>query len=282
MNVTVIGVGLIGGSTALGLKGFQTRIIGVDKNEDHLTEALKLGLIDEVATLDNAIAKSQLVVLAIPVDAARNLLPYVLDNMPADCVVTDMGSTKAGICQKIAEHPRRGSYVASHPMAGTENSGPSAAFHGLFAGKIAVISERDKTSSEALQLVLKMYEILQMRVLYINDPKEHDRHIAYVSHISHISAFTLGLTVLEIEKDEKKIFDMASTGFASTVRLAKSSPEMWAPIFEQNAEEIEVALEAYIRNLQFFQYLIKENKIKEAYELMEHANDIRRVLDGIE
>lgn len=281
MNITVIGVGLIGGSTALGLKGFQTHLIGVDKNEEHLTEALRLGLIDEVASLDNAIAKSQLVILAIPVDSARKLLPYILDNMPANCVVTDMGSTKAGICEKVSEHARRSSYVAAHPMAGTENSGPSAAFHGLFSGKTVVISEREKSTSDALQTVLKMFEILQMKVLYINDPKEHDRHIAYVSHISHISAFTLGLTVLEIEKDEKRIFDMASTGFASTVRLAKSSPDMWAPIFEQNSTQLSVALEAYIRNLQKFKTLIEEGKFEETYQLMEDANEIRRVLEGI-
>lgn len=281
MNITVVGVGLIGGSAALALKGFRTHIIGVDAKAEHLQEALRLGLIDQADTLDNAIARSELVILAIPVDAARELLPYILDNMPANCAVTDMGSTKAGICSRVVNHPRRHAYVASHPMAGTENSGPSAALHGLFTNKKAVICERELSSNQALETVLTMYRILQMQVLYINDPREHDRHIAYVSHISHISSFILGLTVLEIEKDEKKIFDMASTGFASTVRLAKSSPDMWAPIFQQNAPQLVVALEAYIANLQHFKQLIEQGQIDQTHRLMRQANEIRRVLDGI-
>ncbi|MEN9444258.1 MAG: hypothetical protein RIS47_1148 [Bacteroidota bacterium] len=280
MNITIIGVGLIGGSVALGLKGFQTHIIGVDANPKHVQTALKLGIIDEANDLDTAVSKSDLIIMAIPVDAARKLLPYILNHMPANCTLTDMGSTKSGICQVAAEHPRRGAYVAAHPMAGTENSGPEAAIHGLFTHKKTVICERELSHSDSLDVVLKMYEILQMNILYMS-PEDHDRHIAYVSHISHISSFTLGLTVLEIEKDEERIFDMASTGFASTVRLAKSSPDMWAPIFKQNAPQLSTALDAYIKNLQLFKELIEEGNIDEIRKLMTQANDIRRILDGI-
>ncbi len=280
MNITIIGVGLIGGSMALSLRGFQTHIIGVDKNEEHCSQALELGLVDEVLPMEEAIPKSHLVILAIPVDSARETLPYILDNISDNTVVTDMGSTKSGICGKVRNHRNRKNYVAAHPIAGTENSGPKAAFSSLYKGKMTIICERELSADFALAMVEKMFKILEMNVIYMK-PEEHDRHIAYVSHISHITSFVLGLTVLDIEKDENSIFDMAGSGFASTVRLAKSSPQMWAPIFVQNAEHISIALGAYIEKLQLFKNLIDNRNSEKAIELMKEANDIRRILDGI-
>lgn len=283
MKVTVVGIGLIGGSLALSLKrnGFATEIIGVDHNESHREKALSLGIADKVMPLEEAIPLSDIVILAIPVDAAIHLLPSVMDQIGDGQIVADMGSTKKDICHAVANHPKRGNFVASHPIAGTENSGPEAAFATLFLDKVGIICDRDSSKPEALSVIEKLYKSLFMRLTYM-DASEHDRHIAYVSHLSHITSFTLGLTVLEVEKNEKNIFDMAGSGFASTARLAKSSPAMWAPIFDQNAENLSKVLAAYIKNLELFKELIDSGERDRVFSLMEEANDIRRILNGIE
>lgn len=283
MVVSVIGLGLIGGSAAISLKkkGFASKIIGVDHNPQHGKEALSIGFIDEFQSLSDAIQNSNIILLAIPVDAARTILPSVLDQLNDDQVVIDMGSTKEGICKIADQHAKRSQFVASHPIAGTENAGPSAAFDGLYENKITIICDESKSKSEAVQSCKEMYEHLNMKILFM-DAQEHDRHIAYVSHLSHITSFVLGQTVLEIEEDEKSIFNMAGSGFASTVRLAKSSPDMWAPIFEQNQEHLSTALGAYINNLQSFKDKIDSGDKENLHELMKKVNDIRRVLNGIE
>ncbi len=281
MTITIIGVGLIGGSLAIGLRGFQTRIIGVDNNDKHKKEAIELGIVDAVLPLEEAVKISDLIIIAIPVNTARKILPYILDNISQEAVVVDVGSTKLGICNIARKHIRRKNFVASHPIAGTENSGPKAAFSTLFENKLSIICEKELSSDFALNMVEKMYNILNMKIIYM--PAEpHDQHIAYVSHLSHITSFTLGLTVLEIEKNEKNIFNLAGSGLASTVRLAKSSPEMWAPIFEQNSDNLSQALDAYIKNLKKFKKIIDNKDNKAAYKLMKKANNIRKVLDGIE
>jgi prephenate dehydrogenase len=281
MNITIIGVGLIGGSLALNLRGFQTKIFGVDTNENHAGQALELGLVDEILPLEYAVKISDLIILAIPVDEARKILPDILDGIDDNTVVVDMGSTKVGICSAVEDHPKRKNYVASHPIAGTENSGPGAAFQDLFYNKITIICEKEKSADFAYKLAEKMYNLLKMKIIFM-DVEEHDLHIAYVSHLSHVSSFLLGKTVLEIEKDKKSIFNMAGSGFASTVRLAKSSPDMWAPIFEQNSESILKALDAYIKNLIEFKDIIEKKEREKAYEIMRNANNIRRILEGIE
>lgn len=283
MNVTIIGIGLIGGSIALHLKasGKAKKITGVDRNENHLKEALQLGIIDESAPLENALEKTDLVIIAIPVNAARELTPKILDQIGENTVVMDMGSTKAGICAQIQNHPKRKNFVATHPIAGTENTGPKAAFNGLFTNKVSIICDRDKSAEQAIRVVEDLYNSIPMRLIYM-DAEEHDMHIAYVSHLSHISSFTLGLTVLDMEKNEKNIFNMAGSGFASTVRLAKSSPDMWAPIFEQNTSNVSTALGIYIEKLKLFKQYIDQKNIEKIRELMIEANQIRRILDGIE
>ncbi len=282
MVVGVIGLGLIGGSLAISLKerGFASKIIGVDKNEAHCKEAVNLGFADETCELNEILNKTDLVLLAIPVDAARQILPLLLDKVKEHQTIIDMGSTKEGICEVADKHPNRKNYVASHPIAGTENAGPSAAFDGLYDGKITIICDEEKSNPESVEVCKNLYKALKMRILFM-DSQEHDRHIAYVSHLSHITSFVLGQTVLEIEKEEKHIFNMAGSGFASTVRLAKSSPDMWAPIFEQNQEHLTTALDAYIKNLQEFKRKIEEGKKEDLHQLMTEVNDIRRVLKGI-
>ncbi len=283
MIATVIGIGLIGGSMGLDLRkaGMVSKIIGVDRNADHLAEAVSLGIIDEFADLADAIEQSDLILIAIPVDAARQLLPEVLDLIKEGQTVIDLGSSKAGICAVAKDHPKRQQYVACHPIAGTEFSGPSAAFHGLYDGKVNIICNKEESSEQAVAVAQKVFEAVGMNIIYM-DAEEHDRHIAYVSHLSHVTSFTLGLTVLDIEKDEKNIFNMAGSGFASTVRLAKSSADMWAPIFEQNSENLLEAMDAYIEKLQLFREVIKEKKTDQAHQLIKSGNEIKRILEGIE
>ena len=283
MKAAFVGLGLIGGSLALTLRrrGFIDYAIGVDLNPGHAKSALDLGLADEVTTLQEAAEKSDVVILSIPVDAAKNIISELLEVIPEHGVVADMGSTKAGICQVVSHHPKRGRFVASHPIAGTENTGPQAAFDSLFQGKPAIICEREKSDKDALQLVEDLYAALDMPLIYM-EAMEHDLHLAYVSHLSHITSFCLGFTVLEVEKDEKNIFDLAGSGFASTARLAKSSPEMWAPIFEQNKDHLLRVMDEYMKNLSAFKTMIESDDHSGLSGFMEKANDIRRILDGME
>lgn len=283
MKITVVGVGLLGGSLALQAreKGIVKRVIGVDANPENADKALELGIVDEMATLEEAIPLTDLVVLATPVNVISGLLPRVLDALPDGRVVMDLGSTKEIICRAVENHPRRRQYVAAHPIAGTENSGPAAAFSGLLKRKTMILCDQEKSSNAALNLVVALAQSLEMRLSFMNSV-EHDRHLAYVSHLSHISSFALGVTVLEKEKDESTIFDMAGSGFSSTVRLAKSSPDMWAPIFTQNTENISQALDAYIKRLQRFKEVIDGQDEARSREIMQQANEIRRVLQGID
>lgn len=283
MTVSIVGIGLLGGSFALILreKYPKMRFIGVDTSVVNGQLALAKGIVDEVLPLAEAVAQSELVVLATPVNVLMSLLPQILDLLPDSATLVDLGSTKGLICDVADAHPRRGQFVAAHPMAGTENSGPGAAFRDLLPGKNLIICDRQKSNANSLTLVESLFRDAGMRLFYMT-PKEHDLHLAYVSHLSHISAFALGLTVLEKEKDEQAIFDMASTGFSSTVRLAKSSPQMWAPIFDQNRANVSDALAAYIDFLQQFKKVIDAQDVPASLAFMQQANVIRRVLDGIE
>ncbi len=278
MVITVIGLGLIGGSLAIDLKNrdFASKVIGVDNNRNHAGTALKRGIVDELASLEDGVDKGDLIIVATPADAALGILPGILDRC-GNKVVTDMCSTKGNIATLVSGHSNRKQYVASHPMAGTEYSGPKAAFSGLFDNKTAIICDRGLSGAKAIKVVTQMYKALNMKI--INMPgTEHDVHAAYVSHISHISSFVLSLTVLEKEKNEKKIFELAGGGFESTVRLAKSSADMWVPIFQQNRDNIMVVLKAYIDKLNDFEHLIASGKNDELYMLINEANKIKKIL----
>jgi prephenate dehydrogenase len=283
MKICIVGVGLLGGSLALQAKekGLTKKVIGVDANPDHAEKALELGIIDEVHSLEEAVRNSDLVVLATPVDVVLYLLPSVLDLIGDRTVVMDLGSTKGLICKAVENHPNRHRYVASHPIAGTENSGPDAAFSGLLKRKVMILCDKEKSSNSALTTVVSLCQQLEMQLSFMG-AEEHDLHLAYVSHLSHISSFALGVTVLDKEKDEQSIFEMAGSGFSSTVRLAKSSPDMWAPIFTQNTRNISSALDAYIRKLQYFKEVIDAQDEASSRDLMKQSNEIRRVLMGID
>ena len=281
MNVFVIGIGLIGGSLARDIRKHypEARIFCIDLNPDHLQEALDLGLIDEASDYER-LSGADLAILTIPVDAMVKELPLVLDQVGEETLVLDAGSTKAEICQHVADHPKRRNYLSCHPIAGTEFSGPAAALEGLFDGKTNIICEVEKTAFKLQEYGLEVFGKLGMRIRYMN-PEAHDKHIAYVSHLSHISSFMLGKTVIEKEKNERDIFDMAGSGFASTVRLAKSSPEMWTPIFKQNKTNVIETLEEYINNLNHFKELMKQDDFEAIFNEMKNTNYIKDILNGI-
>ncbi|WP_299255768.1 prephenate dehydrogenase [uncultured Aquimarina sp.] len=281
MKVFVIGIGLIGGSFAIDIKAAfnEAEIYGIDKNEEHLDKAISLGLIDKKSNFET-LDKADIVITSIPVDVTVKILPEILDRINDECLVFDVGSTKENLCNSVSDHPKRRNYLAAHPIAGTEFSGPQAAIANLYRGKTNIICEVEKTAFKLQERGMEIFTRLGMRIRYM-DPASHDKHIAYVSHLSHISSFMLGKTVIEKEKNERDIFDMAGSGFASTVRLAKSSPEMWAPIFKHNKENVIETLNEYIANLTQFKELMEEDNFVEIYKEMEDTNHIKTILKGI-
>lgn len=280
-NIYIIGVGLIGGSFARDLRGQlpEATIYGIDASEAHIKQALDLGLIDKSAQIKD-LKNADFVVLAIPVDVAITVLPDVLNYIGDHTIVIDMGSTKQAICAAVTDHPKRRNFLACHPIAGTEFSGPSAAIIGLYEGKTTIVCEVEKTAFKLQEKVLDLFKAMGMRMRYM-DPVSHDKHIAYMSHLSHISAFMLGKTVIEKEKNERDIFDMAGSGFASTVRLAKSNPVTWTSIFKQNKINVLETLDEYIANLNAFKTLLENDDFEGVHDEMENTNYIKEILNGI-
>ena len=280
MKVAVIGVGLIGGSMMLKLKqkGLASYVYGIDKSENHLQEALELNIINEASSLEKGIKNADLIIIAIPVDSAKKLLPEILDKISEHQTVMDVGSTKAGITAAVKNHKNRHRYVAFHPMWGTENSGPKSAQTDSFSGRAAVICDKELSAEDALKTVEKIAENLEMNLLYMS-AEDHDIHTAYISHISHITSYALANTVLEKEREEDTIFQLASSGFSSTVRLAKSHPEMWVPIFKQNKENVLDVLNEHITQLRKFKSALEKENYDLLEELIRNANKIRPILD---
>jgi prephenate dehydrogenase len=281
MTITIVGVGLIGGSLALDLRKrkFADRIIGVDTSLQHQNIAKLCGITDEACTLEDAIDQSDLILLCAPVDANCRILPAILGRIAKTTkVVADMGSTKGSIADASKDHPGRGRFVAAHPMAGTEYSGPLAAIGKLFDYKQAIICDPELSDPDALAVVEKMLRVLNLRITFMNSAL-HDIHVAYVSHISHITSFSLALSVLEKEQEEENILTLAGGGFESTVRLAKSNGDTWAPIFTENSDYIIEAIDTYIEKMNIFKKLIAEKDINGLKNLMEEANKIRKILN---
>lgn len=279
MKISIIGTGLIGGSMALKLreKGIADFIYGIDNNQQHISEALSLNIIDAGTDLEYGVKNADFIIIAVPVDAARKLLPGVLDLITDKQTVMDAGSTKAGIVNAVKDHPKRSRFVAFHPMWGTENSGPGSAVSESFTGKAGVICNKEESAADALQLAEKVAESLDMHLIYMN-AEDHDIHTAYISHISHITSYALANTVLEKEREEETIFQLASSGFSSTVRLAKSHPEMWVPIFKQNKENVLDVLNEHITQLRKFKAALEKENYEYLEELISNANRIRGIL----
>lgn len=280
MKIGIIGTGLIGGSIALKLKekNFTNFVYGIDQNEENLNKALELNIIDEKSDFESGIRKADLIIVAIPVDAAKKILPDILDLINENQVVMDVGSTKSGIVNAIKNHPKRKRFVAFHPMWGTENSGPQAATTESFTGKAAVICNSEESDKNALETVEQLIQNLEMHPIYMQ-ADAHDVHTAYISHISHITSYALANTVLEKEREEDRIFQLASSGFSSTVRLAKSHPEMWVPIFRQNKENVLDVLNEHISQLRKFKSALEKENFDYLEELIVNANKIRGILD---
>ena len=280
-NIFVLGIGLIGGSMARDLKRIlpQATFYGIDANDDHLDEAVGLGVIDHSSRIE-ALSQADLVILSIPVDQANLFLPAVLDAVESQALVLDVGSTKGSVCDAVKDHPKRSQFLAAHPIAGTEFSGPSAAIEYLFQNKTMILCEVEQTREDLLDKAMQVFEALEMNIRYMN-PHSHDKHIAYVSHLSHISSFMLGKTVIEKEKNEKDIFDMAGSGFASTVRLAKSNPATWTPIFKENKANVLESLTEYINNLTHFKNVLEADDFEEVYNEMHNTNHIKSILKGL-
>lgn len=281
MNIGVIGLGLIGGSFALAAKEHLKDVVlyGADQNQAHLEEAIESGIVDQILSPE-LYPKMDVMILAIPVNAASLLVLNILDQINDNALLFDAGSTKASICKIVSLHPKRNQFLATHPIAGTEFSGPSAAFADLYVNQTQILCEAQKTRPDLLEWAVQFFRLMKMNIEEM-DPQAHDQHIAYVSHISHISSFMLGKTVMEKEQDERTIFDMAGSGFASTVRLAKSSPEMWTPIFEQNSVNILEVLNEYIANLKEFKKLLENKNWSAMHEQMQEINAIKTILEGI-
>ena len=279
MKVTIIGLGLIGGSFALALKakGLATTVVGVESNPLHATKALELGIADTILPLNEALVGAELIVLSVPVDAIPQLAVKILNRVTEEQIVIDMGSTKEELCEIISMHPMRHRFVATHPMWGTEYSGPQAATANSFASRNVVVCEKERSDSKAVERVEAIYRALGMEVLEM-DAEQHDLHAAYVSHISHITSFILSTTVLEKEREEEAIFNLAGGGFDSTVRLAKSSAETWIPIFTQNKYNILDVLREYIHQLNLFRQALERDDVATLRDVINRANDIRKVL----
>ena len=281
MTITVVGIGLIGGSLSLDLRkrNFAERIIGVDSNVQHRNIAVLGGIVDETDTLEKAVDRSDLILLCTPVSTNCEMLPGILDRITGTTkVVADMGSTKAAIADISKNHPGRGRYVAGHPMAGTEYSGPLAAIGRLFDYKNAIICDPELSDSDAMDNILSMLKVLNMNIVYMNS-YVHDVHVAYISHISHITSFSLALCVLDKEKEEENILTLAGGGFESTVRLAKSNAETWAPIFSENAKYIIEVIDTYIEKMNLFKKMIETKDMEGLKSLMEEANKIQKILN---
>lgn len=280
MKLTIVGLGLIGGSMAKDLQkaAFASEIIGVDDNPAHAEKAIELGIVDRTTSLEKGVKEADIVIVAIPVDKIALLLPNILDSIDPATSVTDVGSTKQFICNSVENHPRRGNYVPAHPMSGTENSGPVAAIEGLFENKICIICDQEKSRPQHIALIEKMYHTMGMDIAYMS-ADEQDHTTAHVSHLPHITAYALANAVLA-SNDRNIIFDLASGGFRSTARLAKSSPEMWGPIFKQNQEYVVESLNLYIKHLEDFKQSLISKDEKRMYELMKNANGIRDILNG--
>ena len=279
MKVGIIGLGLIGGSIAIDLKrkGYAEQVLGVEADSVNASAAEKIGLVDQVTDFEDCVRQSDVIILAVPVGAAMKLLPAVLDRIGEKQTVTDVCSTKELLVNQVRLHPMRRRYVASHPMAGTEYSGPWAAMPGLFDGHACIICDHQDSDPDAVALMEDLYTVLNMRTIEMSSAS-HDVHTAYVSHISHITSFALALTVLDKEKDEKHIFDLASGGFSSTVRLAKSSPDMWTPILSQNRDNILQVMDTYIEKMNAFRKAIADGDEDAVRSLIEDANRIRRII----
>ena len=281
MKIGIIGLGLMGGSFSIEMRRLfpNSLILGNDISQINIKSAKRLELIDDVFEVNN-LSGFDIVLISVPVDISLKIVNRVLDHVAEHTLVLDVGSTKLPICNEVQNHPNRQNFLAMHPISGTENSGPDASVKGLYTGITNIVCEKEKTGLKQYEFASSIFQKLEMKIIYMN-PKVHDQNISYVSHLSHITSFILAKTVIEKEIDEKNIFDLAGSGFESTVRLAKSSPEMWSPIFIQNKNYIVEALSEYIDNLEVLKQMILKNENEVIINDLNNINRIKEILSGI-
>ena len=281
MKVGIIGLGLIGSSLALKISEAYNdiTIYGEDISESNLKYTIENKIIGNKLE-EKDYSKLDILFVAIPVDQVLKVLSPILDKVGENTLVVDLGSTKKPICDLVNSNQNRRKFLAAHPIAGTEFSGPMSADSSLFDNKIIILCETEKTENRLLNIAKDLFLSIGMSIKEMT-ADEHDKHIAYVSHLSHITSFMLGKTVMDKEKDEETIYDMAGSGFESTVRLGKSSPSMWTPIFNQNKKNIIDALDEYLKNIKNFKHLIETDNLSEMFNEMEQINGIKNILKGI-
>ncbi|MDD4101255.1 MAG: prephenate dehydrogenase [Kiritimatiellae bacterium] len=279
MMISIVGLGLIGGSFAKDLRkaGLADGLLGVETSPEHARRALELQLVDRIVPLFEAMRESDVLLLATPVDAIEAILPVILETVRPDQTVIDMGSAKLRIVETVRGHANRARYVAAHPMAGTENAGPDAALEDLFRGKTVLLCDLDASAPDACKTALEIFHAVGMKFEFMT-ADQHDRHAAYVSHLSHVAAYALSLAVQTEEKAGYAVPRLAGGGFASTVRLAKSSPEMWVPIFRHNREQVLHSIEAFSECLQVFKTCLEAEDYRRLDTLIREANQIRDLL----
>lgn len=278
MKVLLVGVGLINGSFAMGIRNKEDVVFGgCDLSDDNLQNALDRGIISRKFGLEDGISWADIILLGVPVDAIKSMLPSLLNSVNARQLVVDFGSTKASICKGVDNHPKRSNFLAAHPIAGTEHSGPDAAFAELFKGQNLIICESERTDRQLMDQFVSLAKRVGFYFTFMS-AEEHDKHLAYISHLSHISSYVLSNTVLQKEKDGEVILDLAGSGFESTVRLAKSSPDMWSSIFVENKAMVLKSIEAYQKELERLRVAIEKSNVEQINHYLKEGRKIRKIL----
>jgi prephenate dehydrogenase len=277
-KLVVIGVGLIGGSFALALKRARAvrRVVGVGRTRGNLADALRLKVIDE-ASRDpaQAVRDADLVLLATPVGQMPAVMSAIAPHLPARAVVTDAGSTKRDViaCAQRFLGARLSRFVPAHPVAGTELSGAAAAFPGLFRDRNVILTPQAGTDRGAEALVRRAWEACGARVVRL-DAGAHDAILAAVSHLPHVIAYSL-VNLLAGRPDPARLFGLSAGGLRDTVRIAGSSPEMWADICVANREALLAALEDYENELEQTRAAIERADAAELRRLFARARSAR-------
>ncbi|WP_456469779.1 prephenate dehydrogenase [Caminibacter sp.] len=276
MVCAVVGLGLMGGSFALATKNYFQKIIGIDHNKSHQKEALALGLVDEISSLKEASIVADVIVLAIPIRGIINALKELSEyNLKKESLIIDFGSTKETIVNECPKNIRK-NLVASHPMAGTEYSGPQAAIADLYKNRVMVVCNIEESGENQLKKAFDIFKHLEMNIK-IMDATEHDRHAAFISHMPHIVSFSIANAVLK-QEDKEHIVTLAAGGFRDMSRLAKSNPHMWRDIFKENKKNLLNSIEAFKSELKKAEEMIKKEEWEKLCKWMETGNELHKIM----
>jgi prephenate dehydrogenase len=277
IKVGIVGLGLMGGSLSLALKKHSKDyyFIGLDHNELHCSQALELGLVDEICTSTEALKSCDIIFLSIPVDGIISVTQQ-LGTLTDTCTVIDLGSTKEKISLSIPSEIRQ-NFVAAHPMTGTEKFGPTAALNDLYTDKVVVLCDLEKSGIHQQNVAKKLFTDIGMNIVCMGS-KEHDRHAAFISHMPHAISYALANSVMSLE-DSKSIIALAGGGFKDMSRIAKSSPNMWEDIFRQNKTNVLKAIHSFQSELKKCQKMVENEEWETLNDWMREANTLHDILD---